>query len=621
MKQHRNAHVADVETIINLFICVITDIDTLETKSFVVHPLRDDRNAFYEWLSIRPSLITFNGLKFDYPILHYIMINRKRFTNCDPAEFTLAVHLKGVDLINTEYPEIRNRMLGVQDVFRIHHFDNVAKRASLKWVQGNMYWHNMEELPVPPDIPVLDDDVVPLIKYCVNDVDSTFELYTRTIPMIELRKALGKKYGLNLINASDSKIGESILLKRIGEALGMRTWELKERRENPEKVVIKDCMLPITFESPSLNAVLKVFEKLSPKPEEFKGALNYSIAYDGMYYDFGLGGLHACRRNASYKLGAGYKIIDSDVKSYYPNLGITNMFYPTHLGESFCSVYKDMYEERLSYPKGTPENYALKIALNGAYGKSNEQWSALYDPTYTMKITVNGQLKLVQLCERQTLAGNQVLYVNTDGIICLVRDETAYVEICNQWETEHNGLELEHEYVDAAYIRDVNNLLIQYTNGKIKAKGDYEPNEDRGLHKDFSFNIVRIAVINFLIKQIPIETTIRECDDIYQFCLMSRTKRGDYFTMHYLKGDQVVTAKQGRYVRYVIVKTGGGTLIKNYDKGSVEVFHRGYKCRIANKVTITEAQAYDIDYSWYEVEARKLLAPLYKTQYEIQWDK
>jgi hypothetical protein len=61
---------------------------------------------------------------------------------------------------------------------------------------------------------------------------------------------------------------------------------------------------------------------------------------------------------------------DWDVESYYPSLAIANGLYPEHLGEAFVKVYADMKNDRTSFKKGTPENAMLKLALNGAYGKS-----------------------------------------------------------------------------------------------------------------------------------------------------------------------------------------------------------------------------------------------------------
>jgi len=76
--------------------------------------------------------------------------------------------------------------------------------------------------------------------------------------------------------------------------------------------------------------------------------------------------------------------IHDDLSSMYPNIAISNRVFPAHLGEKFCDIYQDMYEQRKSFGKGTPENAMLKLALNGTYGKSNDKYSVFYDPKFTM---------------------------------------------------------------------------------------------------------------------------------------------------------------------------------------------------------------------------------------------
>jgi hypothetical protein len=58
----------------------------------------------------------------------------------------------------------------------------------------------------------------------------------------------------------------------------------------------------------------------------------------------------------------------------------------------------------------------LKLALNGAYGKSLSKYSVLYDPKFGITVTVNGQLLMYQLCENLLdVPGLKLLQVNTDG--------------------------------------------------------------------------------------------------------------------------------------------------------------------------------------------------------------
>jgi len=100
----------------------------------------------------------------------------------------------------------------------------------------------------------------------------------------------------------------------------------------------------------------------------------------------------------------------------------------------------------------------FKLSLNSVYGKSNDIYSFLYDPLYTMKTTLNGQLLLTMLCEDLTLAipDLQMLQVNTDGITMKIRRNAIakYHNTCKKWE---NKTKLSLEYVEYSkmIIRDV----------------------------------------------------------------------------------------------------------------------------------------------------------------------
>ena len=57
-------------------------------------------------------------------------------------------------------------------------------------------------------------------------------------------------------------------------------------------------------------------------------------------------------------------ILDVDVESMYPSLSISNKFYPSQFGLSFCNVYSNLKEKRKSYPKTNPLNTAIKLSMN-----------------------------------------------------------------------------------------------------------------------------------------------------------------------------------------------------------------------------------------------------------------
>jgi hypothetical protein len=184
----------------------------------------------------------------------------------------------------------------------------------------------------------------------------------------------------------------------------------------------------------------------------WKIAETLNVVVNGFRMDFGTGGVHGSLSSKVVRETKKYKIIDADVSSMYPNLSISNNVFPLHLSEKFCSIYQDVYEQRKSYAKNTPENAMMKLALNATYGNSNNKFSVFYDPAYTMKITINGQLSLCLLVERLLEIDETLLVgVNTDGVtVALCRDKQyEYDNACKLWEKQ---VKLQLEFAEYASI-------------------------------------------------------------------------------------------------------------------------------------------------------------------------
>jgi DNA polymerase elongation subunit (family B) len=156
--------------------------------------------------------------------------------------------------------------------------------------------------------------------------------------------------------------------------------------------------------------------------------------------------------------------VDLDVTSYYPNLAITNGFHPAHLGKEFGVIYKHLFEQRKQYPKKSAESAMLKLALNGVYGDSNNQFSVFYDPLFTMSITLNGQLLLCLLAEGlMHIDGLRLIQVNTDGLTVRVpRTHKVLVDLARMAWQERTGLNLEEAVYKRMFVRDCNNYIAEY---------------------------------------------------------------------------------------------------------------------------------------------------------------
>jgi DNA polymerase elongation subunit (family B) len=191
-----------------------------------------------------------------------------------------------------------------------------------------------------------------------------------------------------------------------------------------------------------------------------------------------LGGIHGCIESGLYVSDNEFIIIDADVASLYPNLAIANDFYIQHLGKEFLDVYLEIIKLRIDAKnKGnTTLADAFKLSANSVYGKSNDMNSFLYDPKFTMSITLNGQLLLTKLAESLVnIPNSTILQINTDGVTMKIprSEKHTYDNLCKAWEKETN-LTLEYVEYSKMWIRDVNNYGALSTKGKIKNKGCFE---------------------------------------------------------------------------------------------------------------------------------------------------
>jgi hypothetical protein len=195
-------------------------------------------------------------------------------------------------------------------------------------------------------------------------------------------------------------------------------------------------------------------------------ALN--VVIDGLCYVFGTGGAHAAVEKRVIVSDEKRVIRSFDVSSFYPNLSIKNKIYPEHLGVEFCDIYENLYNMRKTFDKKSAENAMLKLALNGTYGNSNNEYSPFYDPKFTMSITLNGQMLLCKAIEMVlSLPTVEILMANTDGFEFIIdREYEALAEAkCKEWE-DITGLTLEGDTYTKMVISDVNNYFSIYEENK-----------------------------------------------------------------------------------------------------------------------------------------------------------
>lgn len=526
-------YVYDLECYPNVFTAYIGNASTRKSRGFEISDRVDERQEMIAFLrKIKREdawMVGFNNIGFDYPLLHFILKNQ----DCAVKE----IYDKGMEIIFApEEDKFKNliradkMMLKQLDLYKIHHFDNVARATSLKMIEFNMRSDDIEDLPYAPGSVLTNEQIDNLKVYNKHDMYQTYLFLMESLDQIEFREKLSEQYGKDFMNHNDGKIGKEYFIMKLEEespgiCYKVNKYGRKINQTIRKSINLEECILPyVEFERSEFQAVLdwikkqtitetkgvfsdilegdlgelakycemtKKSKKLPEKPTEeemrqFKKdnpkcwveerelkskkivhylcwniSTNLNCVVDGFRYDFGTGGIHGAVENRVLESTDEVVVKSYDVASYYPNLAIKHRVYPEHLSETFCDIYEDVYEQRKSYAKGTPENAMMKLALNSVYGDSNSRFSPFYDSKYTMTITINGQLSLCMLAEQLVkIEGLEIVMINTDGlefVVGIENEERAH-KVCTEWE-ELTKLTLEGDAYKKLCIRDVNSYI------------------------------------------------------------------------------------------------------------------------------------------------------------------
>lgn len=364
--------VADIEVYQDLFLYVGHDLDGEGQYEFALHQSSGTNIGEFvkRMFTENIAMLGYNCKGYDAHVLEFIYKNAVRFADMNNVAICMEIFRFSKGLIQAEKkPWLSNPKLPYFDIYKLHHFDNKAKACSLKWIEFAMRDKNIEDLPYPPEEPLEDlHKITRVIEYCHHDVRATKAFIEASKGEIELRRGLSETYGLNLYDANDSKMGAEIILKFIAEEMGRSKKDIREMRTwRSAGIDLKDIILPyVSFKTKEFNDVLDKFR--NTVVVNTKGDLKHQQMFRGIPYDYGTGGIHACGKSGSFNSDEEFMLLDIDVTSYYPNLAIRNKQAPAHLGDAFCVTYENIFNTRRTFPKGTPENYGLKIALNGVFG-------------------------------------------------------------------------------------------------------------------------------------------------------------------------------------------------------------------------------------------------------------
>jgi hypothetical protein len=540
------------------------------------------------WFIDNHTLISFNGIKFDLPLLA-VALNNARFEDLwNVTEL----------LINDEnnlrpYQILKQYKVKQLDCDHIDLIEVAPLKGSLKLYGARLHTPNLQDLPFKPGINLNDNQIAIVRRYCLNDVETTAYLYAKLIPQVELRKGVTRQFGIDVRSKSDPQVAEAIIKVEVES--------VEKRKIYPPKDIAIDH---VTYDVPSFISfntyeIQTVLEAI--KTEKFKlydgvidaGCLEGSIVnIDNCKIRCGIGGLHSSEKSVSVYEDAEYMIMDADVTSYYPSIIINQGLSPDILGRTFLKVYKGAREKRViakrNGDKATDAMY--KTLLNGSFGKFGSKYSLLFAPKLLIQVTVTGQLSLLMLAECLSKEGVEITSVNTDGATLrfLRRNEDSVKSIISQWERD-TGFGMEYAYYKSTHSRDVNNYYAIKTDGKIKRKGAYG---EETLSKNPQNMVCSDAVAKYLLDGTPVDEYIESCKDIRKFLTVRNVTGGAVKDGNYL--GKTVRFYHSLSTHTALQYAKSGNLVPTSDN-----------CRPLMR--LPKVFPVDVDYQWYVDEAVSIL--------------
>lgn len=397
--------------------------------------------------------------------------------------------------------------------------------------------------------------------------------------------------------------------------------------------------------------ILNRNKKSNQKETKLKGI---EIRLNNLIYTIATGGLHSqdIPRELVSKLKYNYNEDSSDVwdnitddsyiyrhydiTSFYPSLMVEYNIAPAHLNNGvFVKLVKWLRDTRVQakhseeeFIDGIPKDVlaqVLKIVINALYGKLGYEYGDICDRLAVLKVTINGQLMIMMLCEELELNGIEVVSANTDGIVVKLykRDLQNFEEITTKWKSLTRFGADSEDYLK--YInRDINNYMAQELNHKITYKGDFNPMMYAvDLQKGYDMPIVAQAVSNYFINNKPVLDTLYECTNILDFCKTQNVNRK--FVVIYTKNGGAEIMQHNN--RYYVCNNGG--IIEKVEKadamadcykdergnitnitGNRSNLCAGQQVSILNTLDDKDIIFRDINYQYYYDAACKIIDPI-----------
>lgn len=552
-------------------------------------PIHNDNEALKMVLDDDSVYIGFNSKHYDQYIIKAIVLG------CSPQEIKVINDFIIGGNQGWEHPLMREHYFTFNNV---DIKDDMQMGLSLKAIEGHL-GVSVKESTVPFDIdrPLTQKELEETVFYCKHDVDTTEKLVDIRKDYLKNKMQIGRLAGVSDVKAmgmTNAKLTAAMLKAS------------KMPHDDERKYIYPENLKREYIPQEVFDFFDKMYDPTIPDKELFSGKLEFSVGEcPGVV---GYGGIHAAIPNYFFEESGDRVIKNKDVASYYPHLmtlcGYTSRNIPS--AETFENVLDTRMKAKASGDKATAD--ALKLVVNTTYGALLNQYNDLYDPLMGRSVCITGQLFLLELAQHlyRDIPGLKIVQLNTDGIMveCSKTDLDLINEICDEWQTR-TGFELEEDSVIRIAQKDVNNYVEVQPGGKAKAKGGYLV---KGVSIVGAFNInnscciVATALKEYFVNETPVEETINNCSDIFQFQIVAKAG-AKYREAYHVVGDtQESVQKVNRVYATADERYGKLFKVKAEDDSTAKIEMLPEHCIIDNdnKLSIS-----DVDKTFYIEMAKK----------------
>lgn len=556
-------YILDIETYKEMILYCFLDYHSDEIIIFEISKNKNELEKIYNFIKNQQlRIVTFNGIHFDSLITNYIITNYQKLKQLSNLDFCSHIYTVSQTVIKEDFHEYSkykyHKLYEEIDVFLLVSKGlRISKKLSLKFYAYNLDMDIME-MPVFHGKKDLTDIEIDLVrKYVQQDVLVTKELTIKKREEINLRFWIRKEYGLNCLSYDAPKIASELLLdsyckKTLPNNISIYDYkkEIRNRRYEKPSIKIGDFIPKIEFKTKQFQDLYnRIYNSYNTFSEEIivKNPDNTFIKIQ-----YGNGGLHGVQNNEKYNSNEEYIYVECDFASLYPNLYINYNFNSPFFGNHLVDIEKEILEQRLDAKKNgrKTEDTTKKLILNSYSGIIDNSYSHFYAPEQALGMRLTGQICITKVLEEFLLLGISAVSANTDSVtVKIKRSELFHLDNIRNTIKQELNLTLEDTFYKFIYYKSVNDYIGYTTDNKIKVKGEFL--YEKQLEGSNEFNIIPLALKEFYVNNIPVEQTIKNHSNIFDFTLGKKISK-DYSV--YYNGEKIqqlnrlYVSKKGAYL-------------------------------------------------------------------------